>query len=41
MNQVIRGAIVIVLIRIIAKLTSFIAEAVLASYLGTSATGDA
>lgn len=40
-NQLIRGTIVIMIIRMLAKFTAFISEAILASYLGTKATGDA
>ena len=40
-NQIIRGTVVIVFIRVLAKFTAFISEAILASYLGTNAVGDA
>lgn len=40
-NQVIRGTIVIVIVSVLAKLTSFLAEMILASYLGTNAVSDA
>ena len=40
-EKVFRGTVVIVLIGILAKITSFIAEAVLAAYLGTTYQSDA
>ena len=40
-RQVFRGTVVIVLVGILAKLSSFLAEAILAARLGTNATGDA
>lgn len=40
-KKVLRGTVVIVLVGILAKITSFIAEAVLAAYLGTTYQSDA
>lgn len=40
-SKILRGTIIIVLVGIVAKLTSFIAEAILAAYLGTSYQSDA
>ncbi len=40
-KKVFRGTITIVLVRILAKITSFIAEAILAAYLGTTYQSDA
>ncbi len=40
-KKIFRGALVIVLVRILAKFTSFIAEAILAAYLGTTYQSDA
>lgn len=40
-NKVVRGTITIVLVGILAKVTSFIAEAILAAYLGTTYQSDA
>lgn len=40
-KKVVRGTIVIVLVGILAKITSFIAEAILAAYLGTTYQSDA
>lgn len=40
-KKIFKGMIVIVLVRLLAKLTSFIAEAILAAYLGTTYQSDA
>lgn len=40
-NKIVRGTMVIILIGIVAKITSFIAEAILAAYLGTTFRSDA
>ena len=40
-GKILKGTIVIVLVGILAKCTSFISEAILAAYLGTNATSDA
>ena len=36
-----QGTIVIVIIGVLAKMTAFLSEVILASYLGTSSVGDA
>lgn len=40
-SKVFRGTVIILLVSILAKLTAFIAEAILAAYLGTNASSDA
>ena len=40
-NRILRGTIVIVLVGVLAKFTSFLAEAILAAYLGTTYQSDA
>lgn len=40
-SKVFRGTVIIILVSILAKFASFISEAILAAYLGTSATSDA
>ncbi len=40
-ENVLRGTVVIVLVGVLAKLTSFLSEAILAAFLGTTATSDA